>query len=63
MLLITYKVNDDLINHIAVGMTAAQFCVYHNISYKESILDYLIPEQIYCITELQRANTVFLRTG
>ncbi|AWK17361.1 hypothetical protein GWK90_03485 [Candidatus Hamiltonella defensa] len=58
-----FRSEADLINHIAVGMTAAQFRVYHNISHKESLRDYLTPEQIYCITELQRANTVFLRMG
>ncbi|EKN5942930.1 hypothetical protein DVP82_18495, partial [Yersinia enterocolitica] len=30
---------------------------------KESIRDYLTPEQIHCITELQRANTVFISMG
>ncbi|EKP1888177.1 hypothetical protein OFY79_004672, partial [Salmonella enterica] len=30
---------------------------------KEPIRDYLTPEQIHCITELQRANTVFISMG
>ncbi|SPP32477.1 hypothetical protein ARAF_2642 [Arsenophonus endosymbiont of Aleurodicus floccissimus] len=50
----------DLINRIALDMTAAKFRVYHDIGKKESIRDYLTPEQIHCVTELQRANTVFI---
>ncbi len=53
----------DLINRIALDMTAAKFRVYHEIDKKESIRDYLTPEQIHCITELQRANTVFISMG
>ncbi|MCQ7029062.1 Rha family transcriptional regulator [Escherichia coli] len=49
----------DLINRLALGMTAAKFRVHHEIGKKEPIRDYLTPEQIHCITELQRANTVF----
>lgn len=44
-------------------MTAAKFRVYHDIGKKESIRDYLTPEQVRCITELQRANTVFINMG
>ncbi|MGX8939328.1 Rha family transcriptional regulator [Symbiopectobacterium sp. Eva_TO] len=50
----------DLINCIALGMTSAKFRVHHEIGKQESIRDYLTPEQIHCITELQRANTVFI---
>ncbi|HEM7952249.1 TPA: Rha family transcriptional regulator [Citrobacter koseri] len=53
----------DLINCIALGMTAAKFRVYHDIDKKENIRDYLTPEQIHCVTELQRANTVFIGMG
>lgn len=53
----------DLINRIALGMTAAKFRVYHEIGKKENIRDYLTPEQIHCVTELQRANTVFIGMG
>ncbi|PAV10899.1 hypothetical protein CBG25_01005 [Arsenophonus sp. ENCA] len=53
----------DLINRIALDMTAAKFRVYHDIGKKESIRDYLTPEQIHCVTELQRANTVFITMG
>jgi hypothetical protein len=44
-------------------MTAAKFRVHHEIGKKEPIRDYLTPEQIHCITELQRANTVFISMG
>ncbi|SFO05754.1 hypothetical protein [Xenorhabdus japonica] len=53
----------DLINRIALGMTAAKFRVHHDIDKKEPIRDYLTPEQMRCITELQRANTVFISMG
>ncbi|WP_291969450.1 KilA-N domain-containing protein [Candidatus Symbiopectobacterium sp.] len=53
----------DLINRIALGMTSAKFRVHHEIGKKESIRDYLTSEQIHCITELQRANTVFIGMG
>ncbi|WP_241591396.1 Rha family transcriptional regulator [Rosenbergiella epipactidis] len=53
----------DLINRISLGMTAAKFRVHHEIGKKEPIRDYLSPEQIHCITELQRANTVFIGMG
>lgn len=53
----------DLINRIALGMTAAKFRVYHDIDKKENIRDYLSSEQIHCVTELQRANTVFIGMG
>ena len=53
----------DLINRIALDMTAAKFRVHHEIGKKEPIRDYLTPEQIHCITELQRANTVFITMG
>lgn len=53
----------DLINRLALGMTSAKFRVHHEIGKKESIRDYLTPEQIHCITELQRANTVFISMG
>lgn len=53
----------DLINRIALGMTAAKFRVFHDIGKQENIRDYLTPEQIHCITDLQRANTVFIDMG
>ena len=53
----------DLINRLALGMTAAKFRVHHEIGKKEPIRDYLTPEQIHCITKLQRANTVFISMG
>ncbi|HFG0523193.1 TPA: Rha family transcriptional regulator [Salmonella enterica] len=53
----------DLINRLSLGMTAAKFRVHHEIGKKEPIRDYLTPEQIHCITELQRANTVFISMG
>ncbi|MBS3831967.1 Rha family transcriptional regulator [Proteus mirabilis] len=53
----------DLINRIVLGMTSAKFRVHNEIGKKEPIRDYLTPEQIHCVTELQRANTVFISMG
>ncbi|WP_374063527.1 KilA-N domain-containing protein [Klebsiella quasipneumoniae subsp. similipneumoniae] len=53
----------DLINRIALGMTAAKFRVHHEIGKTENLRDYLTTEQIHCVTELQRANTVFITMG
>ncbi len=53
----------DLINRIALNMTAAKFRVYHDIGQQGSIRDHLTPEQLRCVTELQRANTVFISMG
>lgn len=53
----------DLINRIALGMTAAKFRVHHEIGKAENLRDYLTTEQIHCVTELQRANTVFITMG
>ncbi|CNF52606.1 Rha family transcriptional regulator [Yersinia enterocolitica] len=53
----------DLINRITLGMTSAKFRVHNDIDKKEPIRDYLTTEQIHCITELQRANTVFISMG
>lgn len=52
----------DLINRIALGMTAAEFKAFHNIG-NGSIRDYLTELQVKCIADLQRANTVFLSMG
>lgn len=52
-----------MINRLALGMTAAKFRVHHEIGKKEPIRDYLTTEQIHCITELQRANTVSISMG
>lgn len=53
----------DLINRIVLGMTSAKFRIHNDISKTEPIRDYLTPEQIKCITDLQRANTVFISMG
>ncbi len=53
----------DLINRIALGMTAAKFRVHHDLKKDAGIRDYITPEQLRCVTELQRANTVFIGMG
>lgn len=53
----------DLINRIALGMTSAKFRVFHDLSKKDPIRDYLTPYQLKCVTDLQRANTAFIQMG
>lgn len=53
----------NLINRIALGMTASKFKDVHHIGKSESIRDHLTPCQIKCITDLQRANTTFIQLG
>lgn len=57
-----YANEADLINRIALGQTSAEFKAFHNVG-SASVRDYLTELQIKCITDLQRANTVFLSMG
>ena len=50
----------DLINRIALGYSAAAFRAHHEIGPEASLRDYLTPLQVRCLTDLQRANTVYL---
>lgn len=53
----------NLINRIVIGTTAAKFRKENDIGKSEAIRDYLTAEQIRAITELQRADTVFINMG
>lgn len=53
----------NLINRIVLGATAAKFRKENGIGKAEAIRDYLSAEQIRAITELQRADTVFINMG
>lgn len=53
----------NLINRIVLGSTAAKFRKDNGIGKAEAIRDYLSAEQIRAITELQRADTVFINMG
>ncbi|EOF6195376.1 Rha family transcriptional regulator [Salmonella enterica] len=53
----------NLINRIVLGTTAAKFRKENDIGKTEAIRDYLTAEQIRAITELQRADTVFINMG
>lgn len=53
----------DLINRIALGMTASKFRKHHDISKNDLIRDYMTTEQLNCIISLQRANTVYIEDG
>lgn len=53
----------NLINRIVLGTTAAKFRKDNDIGKAEAIRDYLSAEQIRAITELQRADTVFINMG
>lgn len=53
----------DLINRIALGMTASKFRKHHDIEKDELIRDYMTTCQLDCIVALQRANTVYIEDG
>lgn len=53
----------NMINRIVLGTTAAKFRKENDIGKAEAIRDYLAAEQIRAITELQRADTVFITMG
>ena len=53
----------DLINRIALGMTASKFRQHHDIEKTETIRDYMTSCQLNCIIALQRANTVYIEDG
>jgi len=53
----------NLINRIVLGATSAKFRKDNDIGKSEAIRDYLTAEQIRAITELQRADTVFINMG
>ncbi len=53
----------DLINRIALGMTAAKFRAHHDLDKQANLRDFLTTEQMRCVMELQRANTVFISMG
>lgn len=53
----------DLINRIALGMTAKQFRINHGIAANESIRDYLSPMEMACITHLQSIDTGLIEAG
>ncbi|WP_120807005.1 hypothetical protein, partial [Yersinia sp. IP36721] len=53
----------NLINRIVLGVTSAKFRKENEIGKAEAIRDYLTAEQIRAITELQRADTVFINMG
>lgn len=58
-----YSNEADLINRIALGYSAAAFRAHHEIGPDASLRDYLTPLQVRCLTDLQRANTVYLDDG
>lgn len=53
----------DLINRIVLGTSSAKFRKDKDIGKTDPIRDYLSHQQIRAITELQRANTVFITMG
>lgn len=53
----------DLINRIVLGTSSAKFRKDKDIGKIDPIRDYLSHQQIRAITELQRANTVFITMG
>lgn len=58
-----YSTEADMINGIVLGKKSAKFRKENDIGKDEAIRDYLTRWQIKAITELQRANTVFISMG
>lgn len=58
-----YSTEADMINGIVLGKKSAGFRKDNDIGKDEAIRDYLTRWQIKAITELQRANTVFISMG
>ena len=53
----------NMINRIVLGLTSAKFRKENDIGKSEAIRDFLTAEQIRAITDLQRADTVFISMG
>lgn len=53
----------DLINRVALGMTAKQYRAHHGIDPGTHIRDTLTKLEIACIEHLQRANTTMIEIG
>lgn len=53
----------NMINRIVLGVTSAKFRKENEIGKTEAIRDFLTAEQIRAITDLQRADTVFITMG
>lgn len=53
----------DLINRVALGMTAKQYRAHHNLSPGQHIRDTLTALEIACVEHLQRANTTMIEIG
>ncbi len=53
----------DLINRVALGLSAKQYRAEHGLSKDEPIRDHLTPMEIRCIEHLQRANATMIDLG
>jgi hypothetical protein len=53
----------DLINRVALGMSAKQFRLAHGLGPEDSIRDQLTTLQIKCIEHLQRHNAALIEEG
>lgn len=58
-----YSNEFDMMNRVAIGMTAKQFKEKHNIEKGNSIRPYLTDLEAYLIYSLQRWNTSFMEIG
>lgn len=53
----------NLINRIAIGMTATQFKAEHGLPASAHLRDFLTELQMKCVEHLQRANTTMIEMG
>lgn len=58
-----YSNEFDLVNRVALGKSAKEFRIAHNIGADDPIRDHLTKLEIACVQALQRANTAMLDMG
>lgn len=58
-----YSNEFDLVNRVALGKSAKEFRIAHNIGADDPIRDHLTKLEIACVQALQRANTTMLDMG
>ncbi|WP_334473755.1 Rha family transcriptional regulator [Arsenophonus sp. PmNCSU2021_1] len=58
-----FSMEADMINLIAIGVSSAEFKQRYALEPHAAIRDYLTPEQIRCVDELQKTNDALLNAG
>lgn len=58
-----YSNEFDLVNRVALGMSAKEFRVAHGLRADDPLRDHLTKLEIACVQALQRANTTMIEMG